>query len=188
MNWIFSTLRIAGASFPVSSSFVQLQAELDSNLIQERIAKLEDPISYLHRDIPELSKIIYKKLKSENSINLDFDAIFYEKYNRPLAILNSMNYLTTKHCLGSSYPIGIQLIDPTFIMYLCALDENNNKMELLVNAVDNGKPGGSLNGKDLQKSIQVPLPVINAIFSIYESKGYGIQSKEINSSVFLCNV
>ena len=51
MNWFFKFVRIAGASFPVASSLVQLQSELDSDELNRRIQKLEDPISNLHEDV-----------------------------------------------------------------------------------------------------------------------------------------
>jgi elongation factor P hydroxylase len=64
MDWLFSIVRIAGASFPVASSLVQLQSEIDSKTLSKRVEKLDDSVSHLHKDIPELSKLIYQELKS----------------------------------------------------------------------------------------------------------------------------
>ena len=76
MNWFYSIVRIAGASFPVASSLVQLQSEIDSNALNERVAKLEDPVSNIHCDVPELARIIYQELKQTDGINLSFEEDF----------------------------------------------------------------------------------------------------------------
>ncbi|MDI6786028.1 MAG: hypothetical protein QMD92_04890 [bacterium] len=93
MDWFFSVIRVAGASFPVASSFVQLQSEIDSKSLLERVEKLEDPVSSLHADVLTLSKSIYHELKSQESINLSFSDEFYSQYSRPLAVLKSRGYI-----------------------------------------------------------------------------------------------
>lgn len=64
MHWFTSFVKVAGASFPVTSSFVQLLSELDSREIKERISKLEDPISNLHPEIHELSRLLYGTIRN----------------------------------------------------------------------------------------------------------------------------
>lgn len=150
MDWFFSLVRIASASFPVASSFVQLQAEIDSKALMERVAKLEDPVSHLHDDIPELSKQIYHKLKSENSVKLNFEEGFYKKYSRPLAILESHAYITGRHNLGEKYAAGIRLVDPSYIMYLCMIEEDSEKMESLIEVVDSCEVGECLDGNSIK--------------------------------------
>ncbi len=188
MNWLFSIVRIAGASFPVASSLIQLQSEMDSQALSERVAKLEDPVSHLHEDVPELSRNLYRALKKADSARLYFDDEFYKKFSRALAILESEGCLTGEHSFSKRYHMGIRLMDPSFIMYLCALEENPKKMELLINTVDKCQMGESLNGHKIKDEINLPLPVINSAFEIFESKGYGTRSREIGSSVYLCNV
>lgn len=185
MEWFFKTVRIAGASFPGASSLVQLQAELDYIKMEERITKLTDPISYLHDDIQEISKIIYLKLKELDSQTLDFDEQFYEKYSRALASLESQNYIKGQHIIGKQFKFGISLIDPSFIMYMCVLAEDNNKMESLTKAVDSCEVGKSLKGELLKSELGLPIEVIRAIFEIYSSKGYGLVSKEVGSAVYI---
>jgi hypothetical protein len=185
-DWFLSIIRIAGSSFPVASSFVQFQAEIDSKVLDKRIAKLEDPVSSLHNDVPMLSQNIYQKLKIANSINLDFDEEFYQKYSRPLAALNSQGFIGIKSAITKKYPLGIKLVDPSYIMYLCSLDkDNNSKMEMLISTVDNVQIGEWLNGNNLHISIGLPIPVIQAVFSIFESKGYGLCSKNIGSCQYM---
>lgn len=186
MKWLSTIVRIVGAGFPVASSLVQLQSELDSNEISERITKLEDPISYLHNDVPKLSKFLFAEMKSMNTQYLHFQDEFYKKFSRPLAALYSQNYITCQHRLGSCVPCGVILSNPTFIMYLCALHEDQQKMDLLVNRLEECIQGISLNGKEIAQELEVPIPVVGAIFEIYEAKGYGKRSKTVSRLDYKC--
>lgn len=185
MDWLFSIVRIAGASFPVASSLVQLQSEIDSKALLKRVEKLEDPVSFLHSDIPSLSKLIYHNLKSKQSLNLSFDDDFYSKYSRPLSALEAHGCIKGQHALTERYHAGIYLCDPSFIMYLCALAEDKNKMEKLIKLVDACEVGSWLDGKQIKMDIDLPLPVIRAVFDIYESKGYGLCSKTVGVDQYL---
>lgn len=185
MDWLLSIVRVAGVAFPVASSLVQLQAEIDSKSLKERITKLEDPVSYLHEDVPELSRMIYQKLKQNDSAKLYFEDDFYEKYSRALAILESQGYIKGSHAIGKMYAGGLRIIDPSYIMYLCALEEDDMKMNSLIQSVENCKIGQWLDGKFIQKTTDLPLPVIKAVFDIYESKGYGLCSKTIGVCEYL---
>jgi len=183
MDWLFSILRVAGASFPVASSLVQLQAEIDSKALLQRVTKLEDPISHLHDDVPEVSRQIYRKLKRENSAKLYFDDEFYKKFSRALAALESQGYIKGGHALGKNYAKGIRLVDPSYIMYLCAIEEDTEKMEFLVKHVNDCEVSQWLDGNRIE--FDLPLPVIKAVFNIYESKGLGICSKEADSCRYM---
>lgn len=185
MNWFISIFKIAGASFPGAASFAQLLSEIDSEAILNRVKKLEDPISFLHDDVPTLSKLIYQELKAKESINLSIDANIYSKYSRPLAALEAQGYIKGIHTNASRYYGGIYLCDPSFIMYLCALSENKKKMEELIKKVDSCEIGAMLDGKEIKKDIDLPLPVIRAVFDIYESKGYGICSKSVGLDKYM---
>jgi hypothetical protein len=181
MNWFYSIIRVAGASFPGASSLVQLQAEIDSKVLDDRISKLEDPISNLHSDVPDLSRNIYRNLKTYNSAYLDFDEDFHKKYSRALAELESKCYIRRSDAIGKNCAPKIRILNPLYIMYLCKLEEDSKKMESLIKLVDECKAGESLDGNNIQMSIDLPLPVIKAAFEIYESKGYGLCSKTVGS-------
>lgn len=185
-----SIVRVVGSSFPATSWLVQLQAEINSKELLERLDKLEDPISYLHKDVPELSRLIYQKLKLVNSdsVRLTFNDEFYNKYDRALATLESQGYIKGGHIQGKKYAVGIRLVDPSYIMYLCVLEEDGEKMSSLIKVVDNCKNGECLDGNKIQKSIDLPLPVIKAVFNMYELKGYGWCSKEIGSIRYMGQV
>lgn len=185
MNWFSSIIRIAGASFPVASSLVQLQSEIDTKMLNDRIANLEDPVSHLHMDIPDLARIIYRELKNKDSNNLSFEEIFFKQYGRPLAILESYGYIEGKGSINSIYNSRIIVKDPSFIMYLCAPEEDINTMENLINTVDKCPIGNHLKSTELKEKFKLPIPVIDAVFEIFGSKGYGIFSKGIGGSAYI---
>lgn len=114
-----------------------------------------------------------------------FDDEFYIKYSRALAVLESQRYLKGSHAIGKRFAAGLWVVDPTFIMYMCVLEEDNDKMEAITSAVENCQIGQWLDGKVLQASLNLPLPVIDAVFKIYESKGYGLCSKTIGECQYL---
>jgi len=185
IDWLMSIVRIAGASFAGASSLVQFQAEIDSKALLQRVSKLEDPISNLHELVPEVSKHIYDEIRSTDSNRVEFDESFYEKYSRPLVALESQGFIKGSHDLIKSFVAGLRVTDPSFIMYLCALAEDKYKMEALIKSVDDCPKGEWLNGKTIQESLGLPLPVVQAVFNIYEEKGYGLCSKEIGASQYM---
>jgi len=68
---------------------------------------------------------------------------------------------------------------------LCALEEDKDKMDSLIGVVENCNIGEWLDGNEIRNTIKLPLPVIMAVFNIYEAKGYGVCSKEIGSCKYL---
>lgn len=185
MDWFLKLVRIAGVNFPGAASLVQLQAELGSSAMVDRLEQLEDPISYLHEDVPKVAKDIYEGIKSLDSLSLDFPDNFYKKYSRPLAVLDSHSLISKRGVLGSNIPNGIRITDSSFIMYMCNLAEDAKKMQKIVDIVDRCDVGVWLDGEQLKDSIELPSSVIEAVFKIYESKGYGITSKTIGSCKYL---
>lgn len=187
MEWFFKIVRVAGANFPGSASLVQLQAELDSKATMNRLEKLEDPISFLQEDVPELVRELYKEMKTTDSINLEFPDEFYSRYSRSLASLEAAKLISKNSVLGSKIPRGINLIDPSFIMYMCNLAEDAEKMQSLIEIIDHCEIGVWLHGDALKESVGLPKSVIRAAFEIYESKGYGILSKAVGSCQYMSN-
>ncbi len=187
LDWFCKIVRVAGVNFPGAASFIQLQAELDGMAMSKRIEKLEDPISYLHKDIQEVSKLIYAQLVTCDSVNLHFDDEFYKKYSRPLAALDKLGYIRKKDAMGYEIPLGISLIDPSFILYICAIAGDSKNMECLVKTVEKCPIGQWIDGKVLKEKLVIPLCVIYAVFEVYEAKGYGLLSREIGSCNYMGN-
>ena len=185
VDWFLKIVRIAGVNFPVAASFVQLQAEIDSSAMAARINKLEDPISNLHEDVKSVSEVIYLKLKSTDFIHLELETGEYQRFSRAIAALDAAGYIDTQNAAGSPFPIGISLSDPSYIMYLCKLFEDSHKLEELVGLVDRCMIGEWLDGTSIAESIELPVCVVDAVFKIYEAKGFGCVSPEVGECSYL---
>ncbi|MDI6786029.1 MAG: hypothetical protein QMD92_04895 [bacterium] len=61
-------------------------------------------------------------------------------------------------------------------------------MEELVKIVDSCESGKWLDGEKIKADVKLPLPVIKAVFDIYESKGYGLCSKAIGVAKYVGKV
>lgn len=188
MDWFCSLIRVAGASFPGASSLVQLNSEIESGQIRSRLEKLEDPISSLHPDIQTVSRELYEKIKLTNSSSLDFEDEFYAKYSRPLATIEASGLITGQHAIGKRFACGIVVIDPSYILYLCALFESESSMSELFETVDKCEAGKWLDGETIAQRLTIPLPVVNAVFDIYVKKGFGLKSGQIGSSKYMAKV
>lgn len=182
MDWFMSIVRICGASFPVSSSLVQLQAEIDAKAFNERLIKLEDPISQLHLDVQTVSKLLYEALLSANSQHFHLEPSQYEEFGKPLALLESHGFLKGEHSISTRYYAGIRLLDPSYIMYVCKLFADNQAMEALVNRVESCPKREWIQGDVIARELNLPLPVVEACFDIFESMGYGLCAKELGPS------
>ena len=185
MKWFFSAIRIAGAAFPLASSLVQLQAETDSQEFARRLEKLEDPISNLHSDIRPLSQKFYHHIKKQDSLRVKLDKDDYSKYSRALAVLESKSYIKGSHAIGMNFVNGLRITDPTYLLYMCALFDDSEAMNEIQSRVDSCNDGQHIEGKNLRAEFNIPLPVIDALFQVYESKGYGLCSKEIGSVLYI---
>lgn len=185
IEWFLKIIRVAGVNFPISAALVQLQAEHDSELVALKFKELEDPISFLHDDMYEVTKIIYQNLRNKDSISLDFEDEFYLRYSRVLAVIEKEGFISKNSVFGSRIPLGINIIDASYIMYMCNLKEDPKKMQEIIDIVDRCEVGLWLHGDDLKDSIGLPKYVIRAVFEIYENKGFGILSKTIGSCDYL---
>jgi hypothetical protein len=181
MRWLMSVARIVGASLPLVPSLLQLQAEIDSAAIQRRLLSLEDPISTLHPDIREVSEKLYRELTATRVANLRLDGAFYTQYSRSLAILEAQGYIVGTHAIGARYVDGLRVQDPKYVVYLCALYEDQSKMDGLVQLLESCRPGQWLRGEDIEADLQLPRPVIKALFQLYEARGLGDCSQEIGA-------
>jgi hypothetical protein len=60
-------------------------------------------------------------------------------------------------------------------------------MNNLITTIEECSPGQWLKGYELQNKINLPVEIIRAFFKIYESKGYGILSKENGTCSYKSN-
>jgi hypothetical protein len=185
MKWLMPVARIVGASLPFIPSLMQLQAEMDSAVIQRRLLLLEDSISVLHPEIREVSEKLYQALASSSTSKLLFDGAFYSRYSKPLAILEAKGFIIGSHAIGAKYVNGLSIQEPKYVVYLCALYEDQDKMDCLLQQLEDCKHGQWLHGEVIARDLQLALPVIKALFQLYEERGLGHCSKEIGAVSYI---
>ena len=59
-------------------------------------------------------------------------------------------------------------------------------MDGLVQLMENCTTGQWLRGEDIASDLHLPLPVIKALFQLYEARGLGNFSKETGAVNYLC--
>ena len=179
IDWFCSFIRVVGVNFPGAASLVQIQAEIDSQLIEKRLLALEDPISVLHADVHAFSKDIFVAITDENTNVIEFSDDLYKKYSRVIAVLESEGLIHTERAAGCQYPLAIILDEPLYVMYVFALYEDPKNMEELFNAVDGCEVGEWLDGEKMNLGISIV--AIRAMFLMFSEKEYGLVSNEIGA-------
>jgi len=184
MAGYFSILaRMAGSANPIIGPLLQAQGEPDSQAMQARLLMLEDPLSALHPDVKETSRLVYTALKAKNDTYLQFNDEFYIRYDRVLSMLVAHRYITTTASIGHRYYGGIRC-SPAYTIYMCGLFEDTSKMDRLAEVMDNCRMGHSLYAQVTARDLGLPLPVVTAAFDGYESNGWGVCSKTLGEVTY----
>jgi hypothetical protein len=166
---------------------VQLQAEIDAAEFERRLRALEDPIGQIHPEINGLCELIYAELSNseETSPRIELEEEQYSAYRKPLATIESSGFIKGAHAVGHQFADGFHIADPTFGLYMQAKFGASGPMEELQRVLENTVAGDRLSGHKLSQELEAPLPIVHAFFEIYETKGYGIISQEIGSSLYI---
>ncbi|HYH79450.1 MAG TPA: hypothetical protein VEX86_06625 [Longimicrobium sp.] len=188
VNWFFSLVRVVGASVPFASSLIQLHAEVDSRDTQKRLQTLEDPISGLHPDVREVSRIIYDRMREADSNRVALPEEMYGRFGRALAVLEANGHIRGTHALGQRFVAGLWVTDSSYIVYLCGLFEDPRKMDRLFQVIDVAKPKQWLKGVEIAQELGLPVAVVKGIFDLYAAKGFGIVSNEIGTANYYAQV
>jgi len=126
-------------------------------------------------DIRKLSEKLYKGLAAASE-NLDkalagngvakfrFDDSFLTQYSKPLAILEKRGFIQGTHSIGGRDFDAVYLHAPEYFVYLCALYEDQTKMDRLVELLETCKRREWLLGEKIAGDVQLPLPVVRAFF------------------------
>lgn len=178
MKWFYAVVRMIGTTQPFTSWLVQLQAELTAEQVEARLSRLEDPISTLHPDIPQLGQAIYEKLRLADDNHIHLDVVDYERFSRALAALEAHELIRGLHAVGKRFADGLRVSSPLFVMYLCRRFERPERMERLYATLEDCGAGARLRSQEVMLDTDLPNPVICAMFEAYEAKGYGIMSRE----------
>ncbi|MBA6296645.1 hypothetical protein [Colwellia sp. MB02u-9] len=182
LDWVLSLQRI-GVSFCTGDGILgvlqtlnEIKAGINSNSIENRLRQLEDPISCIHSDVPSVAAVLYIALEDRKSTDVTLTDRVFDKYRRPLTMLNAENYIEFDGAAGSSYP-DIIMGNPYFIIYSAALNNKNHEMNNLVAILDNSANGLWLEANDISQQVKLPVQVINAFFEVYSARGLGDISK-----------
>jgi hypothetical protein len=182
MDWLLSLVRIVGASVPGASSLLQLQAEIDGKGVDNRLRRLEDPISALHPDVQELAGVLYQAAKTKDQEGVELAEGLYSRYARPLALLDAEGLIVGTHTLARRFGGGLALSNPVFFMYMCALHEKPASMARLLEQVEGARAGTWLRGDSISAELDLPLVTVRAVFKLYVARGLGIMSAEIGTA------
>jgi hypothetical protein len=87
--------------------------------------------------------------------------------------------------LSSKHPLGIHITFP-YVIQMCKLFEDQNKIQEIFDIVDRCEIGLWLDGGKLAESLNIPVTVVGSIFSLYELNGYGVTSKENGTCKYFC--
>src|SRR4051794_15036448 len=118
MNWIASLARIVGSAVPFGSVAVQLSAELDSRQVQQRLQRLEDPISALHPDVRAASELIYASVGKSNSVKVVLADSDMQRFARAIALLEGRGLISGTHALGKRFVDGFWITSPEYVLYM----------------------------------------------------------------------
>ncbi|MES3035273.1 MAG: hypothetical protein V4813_14845 [Gemmatimonadota bacterium] len=185
MNWLFPLARVIGAGIPFGGVLVQISAELDSRQVQQRLTKLEDPISALHPDVRDFSRVVYEQMRATQTSRIQFADDDLTRHARVIALLENAGHLRGSHAIGQRHPIALWLESPQYVLYMAALYEDTDAMGRVFSHLDSAPPGTWLKGEGLATQYEVPLPVVRALFELYDSRGLGVLSKETGATNYM---
>ena len=160
-------------------------AEIGASQMECRLTRLEDPISTLHPDVPEVTGQLYDALRQEDDAHIHLEVHLYEQFSKALAVLEAQGCIKGLHSWGHRYSAGIRVVDPTFTMYMAARHEKQRAMKALIERIETCERGKWIHGGELKAELALPLPVIAACFDVFEMKGYGLRSRELGRVAYV---
>jgi hypothetical protein len=179
MNWYSLITHMAAQSNPFTAALSAMQTGLDSQDMQRRLRALEDPVSILHPEIRDVAKALYDEVARTNESYLtELPREFYDRYGRPLTLMEGVGIVRGEHSLGGRFSAGIVVESPRGILYMAQLYEDAVKMDMLLSRVDSARRGQVQKGAEIVLEIHVPMPTIRAVFELYDARGLGILSRE----------
>ena len=88
-------------------------------------------------------------------------------------MLEANALISTDRASGRKLPLGINLTEPSYIAYMCAVAENPKRMSDLIEILEGCEIGQTINAEVLTDSVRLAKYVIRAFFQIYAAKGFG---------------
>jgi hypothetical protein len=75
------------------------------------------------------------------------------------------------------YDAGISVVSPEYMLYMAAFGEQPSRMDRLVERVDACQPGESLDGVELARELELSVPVVRAMLSLYAENKLGLLAR-----------
>lgn len=184
-----SAVKIAAQIFLPTQILAQWLSEIETAQIVERLDRLEDPLANYGPQAKQLSKLLYSLVQAQSqelpaTTHLDWTPKL-EPFIKELRAFEAAGLLTGSHAMGrgGEFVRGGFRLSPPFIVYLAVLYDDRAKIAKLVEILDDAK--GHLIGKEVQKSVMLPLTVIDAFFSDYAKRGQGHKSGNVGESLYM---
>jgi hypothetical protein len=182
-----AAVKIAAQLLPVTSALAQWLSEIEASNVDERLAKLENPLSKYGDRIGDLTKELYSMLEQQPqdiaTTHLDWSTRL-EPFKKELRHLEAEGLLTGSHCLGPGGEFGAGLrLNHGLIVLLALHHGDHDAVSSLTEAIETTQI--QLNGKKIREQINLPLTVIDAFFSGYAGRGQGLKSREIGASAYI---
>ncbi len=152
--------------------------------------RLGEPLAKYGGQAKELSAVLYSLVQTQPqdvpTTHLDWDSRL-EPFKKELRHMEADGLLRGSHAMGpgGEFKAGLRL-NRGFVVYLALLHDMSQLIERLATAIDEATV--QLNGRELQKSIELPLTVIDSFFDDYVSRGQGFKSQETGSSLYIPKV
>jgi hypothetical protein len=184
-RWFYKVIKMSGNGYPASMLITKILKGTDNITDIEKFQRLEEYFNKSHTDILKVSKFFYKQLLLHDANIIYFSDDFYINYSSSINTLESYGFISASHKEHFDLPLTIILIDPTYIIYLCALFDDDNNMFGLVDLVERCHVGLCLRGNQLKVIFNLPLNVVNSVFEVFAFKGYGIYNRVIDNTSYL---
>jgi hypothetical protein len=178
-----AAVKVAAQLLPVTSALAQWLNEIETSRIIERLDQLEDPLTNYGPGAKELSQILYSLIQAQHvpTIHLDWSSKLAPLI-KELRYFEADGLVTGSHAITGEFEAGLRL-NSGFIVYLALLYGKREEIERLVDLLNDAKE--PLDGIEVEKSINLPLTVIDSFFREYENQGQGFKSKTIGTSTYL---
>jgi hypothetical protein len=190
-----AAVRIALQLLPGGSALAQAISEWEAVRVNTRLEQLEkgfldrivEPLAKYGPRAKELSAILYSLIQTQPqdipTTHLSWNPAL-EPFKKELRYMDADELLRGSHALGvgGEYKAGFRL-NRGFIVYLALVHDDREMIEKLTDALDAAI--APLNGRELQKTIELPLTVIDSFFDDYVNRGQGLKSKAIGSSLYI---
>lgn len=177
MNFI-SLVKVVLSPFPGGAVANQILAEIESVEVDRRLKLLEDPLAGFGPDAKALCGLLYESVRKETHVTSKVpwsDA--FEPYLKTLRSFDASGLVGNEPVLFNSNPShrGIR-IEPRFMVYLAMIGGDEDLCRDMADFMDNLLTGVTCT--QVRERIRLPIPVIDAVFSVYDSQNQGLKSKE----------